>query len=126
MYKSSLSALAAAAVLTAFVAPAGVSAGTRWQAYADCAAGYLANWQDRRTDPSRTKSMADMIRTQSKDYETTAVSRYIDQNGAAKAQAEKAVRDYIQANLNRFIALDKNGKLNDLLDACPQPDTYSQ
>lgn len=120
MPKSLLPLVWCAAV--ACVAPAGAAAETHWQAFADCAAGYLANWQDRRSDPSRSKQMADTIRSQSKDYEATAVRRYADQNRTAEAQAEQAVRAYVKGNLARFIALDKKGQLNRFLDACPQPD----
>lgn len=111
---------AAACVISA--APAVVAAETSWQAYADCAAGYLANWQDRLTDPSRSKQMADTIRSQSKDYETAAARRYAEQKGAGKAEAAKAVHAYVEANVARFVAMDKKGRLNGFIDACPQPD----
>lgn len=122
MRKFSLSRLCAAAAGAALLVSAAVAADTPWQAYADCAAGYLANWQDRLTDPSRAKSMADMIRSQSKDYETAAARRYADQERVDGAHAAQAVRKYVEANLARFIALDKKGQLNRFLDGCPQPD----
>jgi hypothetical protein len=102
-------------------APSVVVAVTPWQAYADCAAGYLANWQDRLADPSRSKQMADTIRSQSKDYETAAARRYAEQKGAGKAEAAKAVHAYVEANVARFVAMDKKGQLIQFIDACPQP-----
>lgn len=93
-----------------------------WHAYADCAAGYRANWQDRLTDPSRSPSMRDMIRGQADDYQAAAVRYYAQDTGAEKQTAQEAVAAYVDENLERFIALDKKDELNDFLDRCPQPD----
>jgi hypothetical protein len=95
---------------------------TRWQAYADCAAGYRANWQDRRTDPSRSKQMADMILMQSEDYQMGAVRHLKQETAAGEAEAQRTVQSYIDANLGRFIAMDEADELNAFLDRCPQPD----
>ena len=35
---------------------------TAWTTYADCAAGYLANWHDRLSSPERGRDMSNMIR----------------------------------------------------------------
>lgn len=106
----------------AFVAQTGVSQQPHWQAYADCAAGYRANWQDRRSDPSRSKQMADMILMQAEDYEAAAGRRYVLEERAGEEDAKRAVHSYVEAQLDRFIAMDKADKLNDFLDRCPQPD----
>ena len=91
-----------------------------WQAYADCAAGYRANWQDRLADPGRTPEMRDMIRSQADDYEAAAARRYRQKTGADEPRAKEAVRMYVEANLDRFVALDKQDALNSFLDECPQ------
>lgn len=119
--RSSLLISAAAAALL-LAAPGSIAAETPWQTYADCAAGYLANWQDRLADPSRSKQMANTIRAQSQDYEMAAVRRYAAQKLTDEAQAAEAVRAYVKANLARFVAMDNNGQLNHFLDSCPQPD----
>jgi hypothetical protein len=100
----------------------GRAADVSWRAYADCAAGYRANWQDRLADPHRTPQMRDMIRQQADDYQTAAVRHYREQTGADEPHAQEAVRMYVEANTDRFIALDKRDELNPLLDKCPQPD----
>ena len=111
-------------VATALLAPVTpTAAGTvPWRAYADCAAGYRANWQDRLQDPSRTSQMRDMIRSQADDYEAAAARHYRQETHATVSQAKAAVQGYIEKNLDRFIAMDKRDELNDFLDMCPQPD----
>ena len=93
-----------------------------WRAYADCAAAYRANWKDRLSDPTRTAEMRDSILAQSKDYETAAARRYRMQTGAESDKAKAAVHDYVEANLPRFVSLDKRDALNSFLDKCPQAD----
>ena len=93
-----------------------------WHAYADCAAGYRANWQDRLQDPSRTPQMRDMIGAQADDYEAAAVRRYRQEARSGESHAKEAVAAYIARNLDRFVAMDKREELNDFLDKCPQPD----
>lgn len=106
------------------VIPSTVAAqtGDTWRAYADCAAGYRANWQDRLQDPTRTPQMRDMIRSQADDYEAAAARHYRQETHATVSHAKTAVQGYIEKNLDRFIAMDKKDELNDFLDRCPQPD----
>jgi hypothetical protein len=112
-----------AAALSSF-APALLAAQSAvdWHAYADCAAGYRANWQDRLTDPTRPPSMRDMIRGQADDYQAAAVRHYRQETGAEEQPAQDTVAAYVDASLERFIAMDKKDELNDFLDRCPQPD----
>lgn len=116
--------LAFAAIVVAAAAASRLTAATSdsWQAYADCAAGYRANWQDRLSDPTRTPQMRDMIRSQADDYLAAAVRRYQGKTGVGQQQAERTVQSYVEKNLDRFIAMDKKDELNDFLDKCPQPD----
>jgi hypothetical protein len=93
-----------------------------WHAYADCAAGYRANWQDRLTDPSRPAAMRDMIRGQADDYQAAAVRHYRRETGAEERPAQEAIAAYVGRSVERFIAMDKKDELNDFLDRCPQPD----
>ncbi len=99
-----------------------VAAADAWSDYADCAAAYRANWQDRLTDPSRKPEMRDMIRQQSDDYRAAAVRRYRQDTGASQLHAEEAVKAYIAKHLARFVSMDNRDELNDFLDKCPQPD----
>jgi hypothetical protein len=111
-----------AAVLSLAPALLAAQSAVDWRAYADCAAGYRANWQDRLTDPSRPPSMRDMIRGQADDYQAAAVRYYRQETGAEEQPAQEAVAAYVDQNLARFVALDKKAELNDFLDRCPQPD----
>ncbi len=122
---AALAALAAVAALAVspLGAPAARAAGAPgWQSFADCAAGYRANWKDRLSDPSRPPEMRDTIKAQSDDYEAAAVRRYRAQTGASEAAAKQAVAGYVADRLADFVAMDKGDKLNDFLDRCPQPD----
>lgn len=112
--------IAAAAIASACGAPRLVDAADAWQTYADCAAGYRANWQDRLNDPTRPPNMRDMIRSQADDYLKAAVHRYSRGVATDESRAGEAVRRYIDANLARFIAMDKRDELNTFLDKCPQ------
>jgi len=97
-----------------------------WTAFADCAAGYLANWKDRLSSPTRTREMSDMIHAQAGDYRNAAAELYQTQQKSNEDAADKAVEAYIQVNLARFVAMDKAGKLETFIDECPQIDTAGQ
>ncbi len=97
-----------------------------WTVYADCAAGYLANWQDRLANPERSRDMSNMIRAQSDDYTTAAIRAHRAELGSAEPEASRAVEDYVRANLQRFIDMDQAGKLEAFIDECPQADDSDQ
>jgi hypothetical protein len=48
-----------------------------WQAMADCAAAYQANWKDRLSGYNRSPDMSNMIQVQSDDYKATAIRLYV-------------------------------------------------
>ncbi len=97
-----------------------------WTALADCAAGYLANWRDRQGSPDRTKEMADMIRAQSDQYKTAAAKAYQARTNASESDAAQIVDKHVQDNLERFVTMDKAGKLIAFIDECPQADDSDQ
>ena len=99
---------------------------TAWTTYADCAAGYLANWQDRLSSPERGRDMSNMIRAQSDEYKTTAARAHRAQTKSGEEEAARAVDAYVQDNLPRFIAMDKAGQLEAFIDECPQADDSAQ
>jgi hypothetical protein len=111
-----LSAATASAAET-YLPPA---AAQQWQAYANCAAGYQANWQDRLTDPRRTRDMSNMIHDQSDDYKKAAIGFYQSEQKASPEDAHRNVTDYLEANIGGFLAMDAAGTLEAYLDTCPQ------
>jgi hypothetical protein len=92
----------------------------QWQAYANCAAGYQANWQDRLTDPHRTHDMSNMIHDQSDDYKKAAIGFYQSEQKSSPEDANRYVADYLAANIGGFLAMDAVGTLEAYLDTCPQ------
>ena len=97
-----------------------------WTTYADCAAGYLANWQDRLSSPDRSRDMSNMIQAQSDEYKMAAARAHRAQTKSGEEEAARAVDTYVQGNLPRFIAMDKAGQLEAFIDECPQADDSSQ
>ncbi len=121
--RRALAALALTGLAASAAAPSAArAAAPGWQAFAECAAGYRANWKDRLSDPSRPPEMRDTIKAQSQDYEAAAVRRYRAQTGASEPAAQQAVERYVADRLAHFVAMDKGDALNDFLDQCPQPD----
>lgn len=94
----------------------------QWQIFADCSAAYRANWQDRLTDPTRRPEMATMIHDESEQYKRVAIGHYQAERTASKEEASRTVDRYLEANLERFIAMDKAGTLEAYIDNCPQPE----
>jgi len=92
----------------------------QWEAYANCAAAYQANVQNRLTDPNRTPAMRDMIQEESKEYKLSATKYYEKDENATKDEAERNISAHINANVDRFIAMDKAGTLEAYIDGCPQ------
>jgi hypothetical protein len=92
----------------------------QWRAYAGCAAGYQANWQDRLNDPHRTHDMSNMIHDQSEDYKKAAIGFYQSEQKASSEDANRIVADYLAANIGGFLAMDAAGTLEAYLDTCPQ------
>ena len=99
---------------------------TAWTVYADCAAGYLANWQDRLSNPERSREMSTMIRAQSDEYRIAAARAHSAQTKSGEEQAARAVDDYVRDNLPRFVAMDKAGQLEAFIDECPQANESAQ
>jgi hypothetical protein len=102
------------------VANAPLSDAPRWQVFAGCAAAYLANWQDRLSDPTRAPSMSAMIQDESEHYKLTAIAYYEKDQKASKDEANRSVDVHVKANVERFIAMDKAGTLEGYIDRCPQ------
>jgi len=94
----------------------------RWEVFADCAAAYRANWQDRLADPSRTPAMAAMIHDESEQYTLAAIGLYEKDRKVAKDEASRDVTAHVQSSVERFIAMDKAGTLEAYIDMCPQHD----
>jgi hypothetical protein len=94
-----------------------------WRAFADCAAGYLANVEARRDDPSRTPEMADMVALQAEDYRSAAIKASSLADAALSgASVDAAIDGYIQSQSQRFVTMERSGELNAFLEACPQID----
>jgi hypothetical protein len=92
----------------------------QWEVLANCAAAYQANEQNRLTDPNRTPAMRDSIREESNNYKLSATEYYEKDKNAAKDEADRNVSAHINANVGRFIAMDKAGMLESFIDSCPQ------
>jgi hypothetical protein len=87
---------------------------------ADCAAAYQANWQNRLSGFSRTRDMSNMIQMQSEDYKAAAVRLFQKEEKASVEDAKRKVDAHIASNVTRFIAMDKAGTLEALIDNCPE------
>ncbi len=103
------------------VTAADSNAEPQWQLIADCAAGYLGNWQNRQSDPERAPDMSTMIRELSDEYKVAAIRFYVRELHSTEAVAEQEVSKRMEDALAGFIAMDKKGELIPFLDACPQP-----
>src|SRR5271170_7067073 len=79
----------------------------RWQVFAECAAAYQANWQNRLSDRSRRPEMSAMIQDTSSLYKVTAAGRYEKEKKASKDEANRGVATHVETNIERFIAMDK-------------------
>lgn len=64
--------------------------------------------------------MSAMIDEQSNDYRKAAVDAYLKEQKAPKPDAQRAGLGYIQANVTRYVAMDKAGSLEAFIDHCPQ------
>lgn len=95
----------------------------KWLVLANCAAGYLGNWQSRREDPDRSAEMGAMILDLSNEYKVAAVRRHREQMQSSQQAAEQAVSDHINSAVAGFVAMDKKDELIPFLDACPQIDS---
>jgi hypothetical protein len=105
---------------SAQVANAPAATAPRWEVFASCAAAYLANWQNRLSDPNRAPAMASMIRDESQQYKLAAIAYYEKDLKASKNEADRNVDDHVKANVERFIAMDKAATLEAYIDQCPQ------
>ena len=94
----------------------------QWKVYADCAAAYQANWQDRLTDPSRSHDMSAMIHDQSEDYKKAAVKFYQGEMKTSPDDADGNVAKYVETKVGGFLVMDAAGTLEAYLDQCPQPE----
>jgi hypothetical protein len=102
------------------MAVAQTAATARWEAFANCAAAYQANVQNRLSDPNRTLAMRNMIEDESKEYKLSAMEYYEKDKSATKDEADRNISAHINANVDRFIAMDKAGTLDAYIDMCPQ------
>jgi hypothetical protein len=112
--------LSALALLVSLASAQAPGSPARWEVFANCAAAYRANWQNRLSDPGRAPSMAAMIRDESEHYQTTAVGYFEKDRKTARSEANRTVSAHVLANVDRFIAMDKAGTLEAYIDACPQ------
>lgn len=123
MFRSCLVLLALSAVTASGAEPnSPPAAAQQWQTYANCAAGYRANWQDRLTDPNRTHDMSNMIHEQSDDYEKAAVGFYRSEASTSPDDASRNVASYVGSKVGDYLAMDAAGTLEAYLDSCPQLD----
>lgn len=113
-------ALVAAGIQASFAQVEDSPGAPRWQVFASCAAAYLANWQNRLSDPTRARSMSAMIQDESEHYKLTAIAYYEKDQKASKDEANRNVDVHVKANVERFIAMDKAGTLEGYIDRCPQ------
>ena len=89
----------------------------RWEIYARCAAAYQANWQLRQA--ARTRDMSDMIREQSEDFKNKAMNFYQSDLNVPPTEARQHLDDYLRANLDEFIVMERAGTLESYIDQCP-------
>ncbi len=67
--------------------------------------------------------MRNMTQEQADDYRKAAVRAYIQMQPTDEAAARQAVNRHIEGEIDRFVAMDKAGKLDGYLETCPQPGT---
>jgi hypothetical protein len=91
-----------------------------WQAMANCAAAYLANWKNRLSGYNRSPDMSNMIQVQSDDYKATAIRYYQKEMRTSPEAATEQVESYVATNFDRYIAMDKVSTLDDFIEKCPQ------
>jgi hypothetical protein len=94
----------------------------RWEMLAGCAAAYLANWQNRLSDPNRGPDMSNMIKDEFEQYKLAAIGSYERDRKVSKDEADRNVNGHVTANVELFIAMDKAGTLEAYIDKCPQPE----
>jgi hypothetical protein len=87
---------------------------------ADCAAAYQANWQNRLSGFNRSRDMSNMIQMQFEDYKAAAVRHFQKEEKASAEDAKRRVDAHIASNVARFIAMDKAGTLEALIENCPE------
>jgi hypothetical protein len=87
---------------------------------ADCAAAYQANWQNRLSGFNRSPDMSNMIQLQSEDYKAAAVRHSQKEEKVSAEDAKRRVDAHIASNVARFIAMDKAGTLEALIENCPE------
>jgi hypothetical protein len=87
---------------------------------ADCAAAYQANWQNRLSGFDRSRDMSNMIQMQSEDYKAAAVRYSQKEEKVSLEDAKRRVDAHIASNVARFIAMDKAGTLEALIENCPE------
>lgn len=92
-----------------------------WRVYADCAAAYAGSVLARRSDPTPTPELADIGR-QAADYEAAAARVRQAEKGSSTGESDRVVREHVEANVARFLAMDDSGELAAFIEACPQPD----
>jgi hypothetical protein len=89
----------------------------RWEIYARCSAAYQANWQLRQA--VRSHDMSDMIHEQSVDFKNKAMNLYQSDLNVPPTEARRRVDDYLSANLDEFVAMERAGTLEAYIDRCP-------
>src|SRR6266446_2912210 len=80
-----------------------VDASLPWQAMADCAAAYQANWMNRLSGFNRSPDMSNMIQVQSEDYKATAIRYYQKEMRASPEAGKERVESYVTASVDRYI-----------------------
>ena len=96
------------------------STAPQWETFASCAAAYLANWQNRLSDPNRAPTMSAMIKDEFEQYRLAAIGYYEKDWKTSTDEAGRNVDGHVKTNLARFIAMDKTGALEAYIDKCPQ------
>jgi hypothetical protein len=89
----------------------------RWEIYARCSAAYQANWQLRQA--VRARDMSDMIHEQSEEFRSKAMNFYQSDLNVTSTEARQRVDDFLVANFDEFIAMERAGTLESYIDQCP-------
>jgi hypothetical protein len=121
MRTNHVAAYLAAAALASTACAQDDDAAETWLAYADCAAGYAGNVEARDSDPDRTPEMRDMVAEIGADYAAAAARIRQAETGSSAEESDRVVREHVEANIARFVAMDAAGALDAQLEACPDP-----
>ena len=112
--------LVISAAATALAEPKATDPSLPRPTMADCAAAYQANWENRLSGFNRSRDMSNMIQMQSEDYKAAAVRYSQKEEKVSLEDAKRRVDAHIASNVARFVAMDKAGTLEALIENCPE------